>query len=225
MNKRALTRWILLFGGYVFCAISAAAGDAKVRGKVVDQDGAPVSHAYVEASPMLDDFDKGTVGIAGDRPNPWTAADDSGQFELVLAPGRYRIEGKAELRGFPDPTFLLNADPKAQFPVISVDHKHVGELKVILGRRGGILHGLVQDSDTHTAIFNAKVRIQDADNANAFVEVFTNRSGRYQYTVSGKPILISVDAKGYRALRVENDRAVVLAPGENREIDIALHHE
>jgi len=223
MSKRVLTRWILVFGYCVYCSMSAVAADPKVRGKVVDQDGNPVSHAYIEARPIINDLGKGTV--VGNGPNPWIAADDSGQFEILLPAGRYRIQGKAEVDGFPDPTFWLNVDPKARFPVISVANKDVTDVEVVLGRQGGILHGLVQDADTPAPISNARLRLQDARNSNAFVEIFTNQAGQFEYTVPSKPILISAEAKGYKRVTVQNGGEVILAPGEHREIDIDLHHE
>jgi hypothetical protein len=70
----------------------------------------------------------------------------------MLAPGRYRIRGKDELDGFPDPTFWLSTDPKAKFPEISVIDEDVTDVNVVLGSRGAIVYGSVQNakhSDSH----------------------------------------------------------------------------
>lgn len=223
MNKCALIPRMLAFGFYVFCSTNIAAADPRVRGRVVRPDGNPVAHASVEVHPIARPRKR---GVAGDSPgNPWIAADDSGHFDLVLAPGRYRIEAKDELDCFPDPTFWLNHDPKAKFPVVSVGNNDVSGVEVVLGRRGGILLGLVRDADTHKPIPNAMLRLQDARNSYAFAEISTNPAGRFQYTIASKPILISVMAQGYKMATVQNGAKVILSPGEHREIEIDLQHE
>lgn len=194
-----------------------------MQGTVVDADGTPVSHAYIEALPVLSQFSTGTV--VGNTPNPWIAADQSGHFEVALAPGRYRIRGKDEVDGFPDPTFWLNIDPKARFPVISVDNKNVAGVEVVLGSRGGVLLGSVQDADTHTPIAGAKIRLQDARNSYAFVEVFTDGTGHFRYTVRSKPIVISAVERGYKKTAFKAGAEVTLSPGEHREIEFELERE
>lgn len=223
MNNCALIRGTLTYVGFcLICSFNLAAANATVRGTVVDADGKPVSHASVEVRPVLSQFSEGVVG---NTPNPWIAADQSGHFELVLAPGRYKIQGKDEEDGFPDPTFWLNVDPKARFPVISVDNKDVADVVVVLGSRGGVLYGSVQDADTRTPIFNAKLRLQDVRNSYAYVDIFTNHAGQFQYAVPSKPIVISVTAPGYKTTAVEAGAEVTLSPGERRQIDIELRHE
>jgi len=219
----ALIRRTLTGALCLICSCRVDAANPTVHGTVVDADGTPSSHAHVEALPVLSQLSKG--GVVGDTPNPWTAADPSGHFEIVLAPGRYRIRGKDEADGFPDPTFWLNIDPKAKFPVISVDEKDIAGVKVPLGSRGGILYGSVQDADTRTPIVNAKLRLQAARNSDAYVDIFTNHAGQFQRTVPSKPILISVTAPGYKMASVQAGTEVTLSPGERRQIDIDLRHE
>lgn len=214
-----------LFACALCLVYSANVGAAvrSVQGTVVDADGHPVSHAYVEARPVLSKFSTGTV--VGSAPNPWIAADQSGHFELQLAPGRYRMRAKDEVDGFPDPSFWLNLDPKARFPEISVDSEDLAGVEVVLGSRGGIIYGSVQDAETHTPVPEAKVRLQDARNPQAFIDIFTDRAGQFQYTVPSKPIVISVTAAGYKPATAQMGAEVTLAPGERRQIDIELRHE
>jgi len=82
----ALIRRTLTGALCLICSCRVDAANPTVHGTVVDADGTPSSHAHVEALPVLSQLSKG--GVVGDTPNPWTAADPSGHFEIVLAPGR-----------------------------------------------------------------------------------------------------------------------------------------
>jgi hypothetical protein len=96
---------------------------------------------------------------------------------------------------------------------------------VVLGSRGGIIYGSAQDADTHTPVADAKIRLQDARKSVAFVDIFTNRAGQFQYAVPSKPIVISVTAPGYKPAAAQMGAEVTLAPGERRQIDIELRHQ
>src|ERR1700692_4536158 len=151
-----------------------AAAVTTVRGSVHDGAGNAVTHAYVEAIPVIGRNGGGTVG---NLQNPWIPADGSGAFTLSLAPGRYRLRAKDEVDGYPDPSFGVKLDTKARFPEIEVDNQEIQNVEVILGTRGGTLAGELRDAQTLKPISGAKIRIQDARNPGAYVEVFTNGNG------------------------------------------------
>ncbi len=203
-----------LNGGSVF-----AAAKTRVSGTVRDGSGNGLAHAFVEAIPVIENHGGGT---AGDFPNPWVAADSSGAFSLSLAPGRYRLKAKDEADGFPDPSFLLSLDPKARFPEISVRDKETRDVQIVLGKRGGILEGEVQDARTRRPLAGAKVRIQDAGNSGAYVEVFADRTGRFRYTVPSKPVRISAVTLGYKPAAFERGTELLLSRGERHDIEIDL---
>jgi hypothetical protein len=79
--------------------------------------------------------------------------------------------------------------------------------------------------NTQIPIADAKLRIQDAHNSQAFVEIFTNRDGQFQYIVPSKPIVISVSAPAYKTEAVQAGVALALSPGERRQIEIKLPHQ
>lgn len=196
---------------------------AVVSGVVTDPAGSPVTHASVEALPR---GDGGTGGTVGNRPNPWIQADSRGTFSINLPPGRYKIRAKDEIDGYPDPVYLLNTDPTTRFPEISVEEQDVSGVRVVLGARGGILDGTVQDALTHRPVAQSKVTIQDARNPEAYVEVFADKEGHVQFTVPSKPLRVSATANAYRAFVYEGRREVTLSPGEHRSILLELHsHE
>ena len=163
----------------------AAMAETRVSGAVRDASGNLIAHAYVEAIPVIA---KNSGGTVGNFPNSWVAADSSGNFSLDLAPGRYRIRAKDEADGYPDASFWVNVDAKAKFPEIVVGDKEIGGIEVVLGMQGGILAGELRDAQTHKPLASAKIRIQDARNSDAYVEVFTNRDGYFQYAVPSKPL-------------------------------------
>lgn len=217
-NIFGLSVVILLLAGVV-----RSATESKVSGTVRDKSGHPLAHAYVEAIPViLQQSSAGTVGSIG---NPWVAADNSGSFSLTLVPGRYRIRAKDEVDGYPDPSFWLGLDREARFPEIAVGATDIAGIEVVLGAQGGVLNGQVQGARTHGPIAGAKIRIEDARNSDSYVEVFTNGTGHFRYTVPSKPILISATAPGYERTEFSTGVEVTLSPGEHREIVLELEHE
>jgi hypothetical protein len=198
-----------------------ARAETTVSGSVRDAAGNPVTHAYVEAIPV---FAKDTGGTVGST-RPWVSADGAGTFSLSLAPGRYRLRAKAEADGYPDPSFWLNRDETARFPEIAVGNTDIKDIEVVLGTRGGILTGDLRDAESLKPLPGVKIRIQDARNVEAYVEVFTNSAGHFQYTVPAKPLLISGVAKGYRPASFEGGAEITPSSGGRRELQLRLKHE
>ncbi len=214
--------YAMLFVTLVFWGMILNASPTLVDGVVLDSSGRKVPHAFVEAVPLLA---KSTNGTIGNTPSPWIPADESGAFKLELSPGQYRIRAKAEADGYPDPSFWVGRDPTSGFPEIHVGEKELVNIKVVLGQRGGILMGTVEDSQNHKPINGAKVRIQDARNELAYVEVFTGSAGRFQYTILSKPLLVFISAAGYKPFRLNNGDEVTVSPAEHREVTVPLQTE
>jgi hypothetical protein len=200
---------------------SALAGST-VSGVVTDSTGTEVAQAFVEALPMARGEQGGTVG---DRPNPWVPTDSHGKFRISLAPGRYRIRAKAEADGFPDPVFMLNRDPTARFPEISVERQDVSDVRVILGKRGGVLDGVLLDQDSRKPIPHGKVTISDARAVEAYVEVFADEQGHFEFAVPNKPVRVSATAAGHATAYVDNGKELTLSGGEHRTVELELKPE
>src|SRR5258708_133901 len=116
----------------LLCPLSSA---TNVGGTIRDALGNPLPHAHVTVIPQGKEI---RGGVAADLHNRWTAANDKGEFQLNLAPGRYKIRAKAEVDGYPDPTFWLNTDPLVKFPEISVGEKDITGLEIKLAKQGGV---------------------------------------------------------------------------------------
>jgi hypothetical protein len=190
------------------CAAQDSAPRA-VSGIVTSADGSTVEGACVSALPM-----ESNAGNSG-----CNRTDQQGRFRLTLRPGRYVLRAKDEATGYPDPMFLLSSDPAAGFPEIVVSESDVSGVKVVLGSRGGTLDGEIRDSNSGLPISGAKVTIRDKHNPAAYVEVFSDANGRFQFTVPAKPVSVSATAKGYKSSSKEE---VVLSGGQHRTLDIHL---
>jgi len=206
----------------ISCTLYEAVGQVSVNGVIVDSTGRPMAHAFVEAIPRASNGGKGTVGS---RLNPWSPADAQGRFTISVPPGRYKIRAKDEADGYPDPVYWLNADPTAVFPEITVEQESISDVRVVLGKKGGILEGSLRDSATQLPIPKAKITIREAGKPEAFVEVFTDGAGNFEYTVPSKPIQIVATASGYSPTYYGNGAALILSGGEHRAVTIELSRE
>jgi hypothetical protein len=190
----------------------------KVVGTVTNSEGVSVAGSLVGAFPISP---RGG-GVVGDRPNPWASTDADGKFSISLPPGYYRIRAKNEKDGYPDPIYWLSADPTAIFPEITVGTKEVSDVHVVLGKRGGVLSGELIEQGSLTPIPKGKVTLRDANNPNAYVEVFSDKGGHFHFTLPSKPIAVSASATGYGAASFAGGAAITLSSGEHKEIVIEL---
>jgi hypothetical protein len=212
-----------LMGIGIFAAV-AALGQTQIQGTVRDSTGTAVPQALVEALPKS--VAAGEKGSLGDRLNPWIPTDGDGKFSMTLPPGRYKIRAKAEALGYPDPVYWLNSDPTAIFPEITVGdgNAEARHVTVTLGKQGGILDGELIDRASKSPIAHGKITIHDAANPDAYVEIFSNKEGQFQFTVPSKPIIISAQATGHEAGNFAGGANITLYPGERREVEIELQH-
>jgi hypothetical protein len=189
-----------------------------VSGTVTDSTGSESAHALVQAIRRVKSESSGTVG---DHPNPWIQTDDHGRFRVNLARGRYKFQAKNEIDGYPDPIFLLNSDETATFPEVTVSQKDISDVRVTLGKRGGVLEGELIDQQSREPIPRCKITIRDARNADAYVDVFADQVGHFRFAIPGKPVLISATAPGYKTTKFENGE-VMLSGGEHHTIVVGL---
>ena len=165
--------------------------------------------------------DEGTVGSL----SRWIQADAHGKFSVSLQPGRYKIAGKAEADGYPNPVFAMCGDPKADFPTVSVGQSAVSGVRVKLGAKGGSLEGSVHDKATRLPIQKAKVRISDARDTSAYVEIFTNSDGSFHFTVPSKAVVIYATAAGYNQTQINGGQELTLSGNEHRTISVELSRQ
>jgi hypothetical protein len=219
---RLATIHAIAFALILLTARGAVGAETTVSGTITDSTGSEVAHAFAQAMPRGDGEKGGTVG---NRPSPWIQADSHGRFKISLPPGRYKIHAKDDVDGYPDPVFLLNTDSTATFPEITVGQKDISDVRVILGKRGGALDGELLDQESRSPVPGGKITISDARNANAYVEVFADASGHFQFTVPTKPLLISAMAAGYKAISFGGGAPVTLIGGERRQIVLELQRQ
>lgn len=192
---------------------------AVISGQVLDSDRTEVPNAQVAAFLIP----VGSSAIAGNI--SWTPTDDHGRFRITLRPGRYIIRAKAEQSGYPNPDALLSADPSARFPTISVEQSDLSAIVVILGKKGAVLEGYTYDAQSRAAISGSKVTLQDVRNSRAIVELTTDKSGHFQFTIPAKPIFVFASAPGFKSVRFAKGQPLTLSSGEHRSISIELNHD
>ena len=186
----------------------------KVSGVIVDSNGSPVPGAAVTPFPI----DKGFAGNLS-----WTATDENAEFHLILSEGHYELRAKGE--GYPDPNLLFCADPAAVFPAVNVSKRNLSGIRVQLGSRGATIEGKVHDAATTQSIPKAKVTLCDARKSNVCVELFSDSTGRFQFTVPSKPMLITATASGYKQFLYGGGAEVTLSPDEDRRLVIDLERK
>lgn len=201
------------------CAEGFGGATHAVHGVVITTDGLPVPGAQVWALPLP----SSGRGIAGDF-SP-VNADAHGHFALRLSPGRYVIRAKSDRGGYPNPDAILSRDPTAHFPIVTVAAQNISGVIVRLGKKGAFLQGEVYDVRSMAPIPNAKVTIRDAHNSKGILILTCDNSGRFQYVLPSKPILISAGAAGYRTKHFAGGRPVTLSSGEHRTISFKLGRE
>jgi len=223
MERSLATLRILAFSAvYLFSDVALVTAATNVGGTIRDALGNPLPHAHVTVIPQGKET---RGGVVADLHNRWTAANDKGEFQLNLARGRYKIRAKAEVDGYPDPTFWLNADPLVKFPEISVGEKDITGLEIKLGKLGGFLNGSVFDRLSGNPLAGARLRLQDTKNSYAVVEVFTDTDGHFQFTVPSKPMVVSATAPGHKPMTFRSGEHLVVSPREHRHIEFQLDRE
>jgi hypothetical protein len=107
-----------------------------------------------------------------------------------------------------------------RFSKITVGQMGVPDVQVVLGTRGGIVVGDLQDEVIQHAVPNGKLIIRDARQHEAFDEVSANQIGHFQFTVPNKPVQILTTATGYMAASYGNRAELLLSEGEHRSLTI-----
>ena len=184
-----------------------------IQGTVVDSHGAVVARAAVSAMQV--------DGISNAGELNWVTTDELGRFRLTVHKGDYVVRAKKEADGYPDPTFLLCAEPDSKFPEVQVHDANVADVMVALGAKGGTLLGAVVD-DSAQPVPGVTVKIEDADTPSAFVELTADEKGRFEFVVPRKPLRISARASGYSPTLFQGGETIRLADGEQREILVRM---
>ncbi len=215
----ALSR-VVVFVVILSTQIAVSSLSYLVSGVVVDSDGIAVPNSFVQAMRRSPPNSGGTVGSLN-----WVRTDENGRFAIKLSSGIYKLAAKNESKGYPDPVFMLNRDPTARFPEVSLVDQDIPNVVIMLGAKGAILEGTILDQQSQKGIAEAKVTIRDARSSDAYVEVFTDGSGHFQFTVPTRPLVISATATGHQNKAFDLGKELTLSAGEHRTITMHLPHD
>lgn len=146
MNNRMGAILLFLAAALCSCArqatlrvVASDAGQGRVEGIVIYEDGRPTKGATVSAFPL-------DGGFSGHVPSADT--DDLGHFQINrLWLGHYSVHARKENEGYPDMDRGYYNDHKVAPITLSFSHLSAN-LTIVLGPKAGILRGTVADAVT-----------------------------------------------------------------------------
>jgi len=208
--------FFVVFFGTIPLAQSSS-GVATVSGRVLTEDGHPVSDASVYLASLN--------GVAVGRPATVTT-DKAGVFKIsVKEPGTYVIHALKPEEGYADVIFAFDLAPgrvlKQQRINISKGQNLTG-VDVTLGPKSAVLHFKVVDERTGQEIATADYRlcqVQVPENC-----VNSRAVGEFETTVPATEISVQISSPGYsKTTYTEKNRPfVIVKPGEERTLVVRL---
>lgn len=195
-------------------------GVATVSGRVLTEDGHPVS----EASVYLASSNRAAIG----RPAT-VKTDEAGVFKIsVKEPGTYVIHAFKPEAGYPDVIFAFDLAPsqalRRQRINISKGHD-LTNVDVTLGPRFGVLHFKVVDERTGRPLATADYKlcqVQAPENC-----VNSRAVGEFDTSVPATEISVQISSPGYsKTTYMEKNRPfVTVKPGEDRTLVVRLSQQ
>jgi len=208
--------FFVVFVGAIPLAQSSS-GVATVSGRVLTEDGHPVSDASVYLASLN--------GVAVGRPAPVTT-DESGVFKInVKEPGTYVIHAFKPEAGYPDVIFAFDLAPRKALrrqPINILKGQSLSNVDVTLGPRSGVLHFKVVDERTGQPLATADYKlcqVQAPENC-----VNSRAVGEFDTSVPATEISVQISSPGYsKTTYMEKNRPfVTIKPGEDRTLVVRL---
>jgi hypothetical protein len=195
----------------VVCAISNFAQEGgSIRGTVLDENGAPISGAKVNA-----ERENGRPGSLLIR---YVETDSHGQFEITrLTWGKYRLFAKNEDAGYPDMRWAFYSNDV--YPIVALSPGvPEPEIRIQLGPKAGILTGSITNSLTGAPI-SAGFKLTRTAPANKWISTSVAPNFRLLLPPA-TDILLEVSAPGFRTWTLPYP--LYLQPGSETRLDIPL---
>jgi len=192
----------------------APPGPGIIRGVVVDENGKPVEEAEVRPLPVH--------GIS----KRWTFTDKDGRFEMGdLLVDEYIVFASKPLEAYPDQTGKIYHSG-VDVRVVLTDANPIGEVKVVLGPKAGILKPVVTDAVTGQPV-TWTFRMWDWTDPDDFIAGVMDPL----LVPSNRRVGLQIGAEGYLLWRYapypDSDEAgpLTMKPGEVRALKIKLQPE
>lgn len=188
-----MRNWIALFSillstCLLLAGINAAQDRGAIGGTIVDENGAPVVKAKVNADPA-DGRPRGSLVR-------YVETDASGHFLIDrLVWGKYKVFAKKEDAGYPDVSWSFYSNDV--FSVVAITPTTpTAELRIQLGPKAGVLIGSVTNAVTGAPV-NAGLRLSRAADPNKWIS--TSVPPEYRVLLpSATDVLLEASAPGFK---------------------------
>ena len=200
----SIPTWLLLSGA------GPSQERGTIRGTVVDENGAPVNKAQVNADPLGKPSQGSLVR--------YVETDANGQFLINrLVWGKYRVFAKKEEDGYSDMKWSFYSNDV--FKIVAVTSETpVAKLRIKLGPKCAILTGFVSNAVTGAPV-SAGFKLIRATDRNKWIS--TSLSPTYRLLLpSSTDVLLEVSAPGFNAWTPPNP--LHLQPGTELHMDVPL---
>jgi hypothetical protein len=186
--------------GFAQTRTQPTAGD--IKGRVTDQNGAPVAAATVYAVPQ---------GLTLDDITPRSVKTDSnGNFDFRggFGLGAYQLYSRKDSDSYPDPFDRFYSDPKTETPKVNLTAAHPSATATVkLGPQAGVVAGRVIDADTG-AVLKATVFFLDAQGHGHHADTAPADGGYRALLPAGKDLTLMVEVQSPQ----DNPALVPIAP-------------
>jgi hypothetical protein len=211
--------FLMLFLTCLVLTVAAVAQDSgTISGTVLGENRAPLVKAQVNANPV-DNRPTGSLVR-------YVETDSNGHFLIDRLPwGKYRVFARKEDAGYPDLQWSFYSND--EFPIVAVmPSTPVGELRIQLGPKAGILTGSVTDAITGAPVNAGFKLIRSGDLKK---EISTSLPSGYRVLLPpSTDVLLEVSARGYQTWHYGGPSdpskrpALRLEPGSRMRLDIPM---
>jgi hypothetical protein len=189
-----------------------------IRGKVIDETGAPVKGILV--------FSVKTE-VLGHYFEKHFKTDSAGAFTIQpVGAGTHRIYAKNEAMGYPPTDFGFYSEGRTTPTAKISTGSREAEVVVVVGPKCGVLYGTARDSVTGRLV-QGGVRLFRPGQPDRYFE--SGFSGDYEILIPpNEPIMVEIQAPGYevwgldRSSEPELFSGIKLRPGERRELNAVV---
>jgi hypothetical protein len=162
-----------------------------------------------------------------DGPNPGrpsvTKTNGEGGFSIEVQPGKYAVHAFKPDDGYPDVVFAFNLEPDQKLKEVKISAgQHLNGLDIRLGPKPAVLSFDVTDAETGALLSSVDYELCQVQHPDWCLR--GGAPGKTEFSSPATDIAIQLGSAGYKTTRyVENGKTFVsLAPGEHREIPVAL---
>ena len=191
-----------------------------ITGRVIDEDGYPVTGAEVHADRADSPMGRRLV----------TFSNQEGVFSIKeLSPGVYTLSASNNEKGYLRTDSAFHVANSVVAPQVTVgEQQAVAGVVIRVGPKGAKLRGSIIDFVTRKAVKDVQITLRRIDNPNYSYSTGPNVKGEFEIIVPAEPFTIEVSAPGYETWAYKKDdlklqgEPIKLSRGEIKELIIGI---